>query len=289
MNFHKDANTPSAIIVTGMSGAGRRTALNALEDCGFRCVDNLPTDLIPHVISNNPASRRLALGMGSRRTVNDYDLFSKFQEAADPDLNFELLFLDADAATIARRYDETRRVHPLAGGHEINKAIDIERGMLENLRRSANYYVDTSALSPHDLRAELKRQFNLADAQQFLITVESFSYKFGTPPSADYLFDCRFLNNPHWNPELKEKTGESLDVQNFVKADGNFQRFHDDIHNMLSYMLPTYQAEGRSYVSIAFGCTGGKHRSVTMAITLSKELRDNGYQVKLTHRELEKS
>ncbi len=278
--------TVSTILVTGLSGAGRATALNALEDCGFHRVYNIPADLIPHLIENNLTERPLALGMGSRRTDREYRALMDVLKDERISNNMSLLFLEADDATILRRYNETRRVHPNAQGRDVLAAIHAERELLFDLKARADVIIDTSRLNPHQLRGEIKRQFNLEDAHKLIVTVESFSYKFGTPPSADMIFDCRFLKNPHWEPELRALTGQSELVQNYVKSDENFTKFHKDVRNMLSYILPAMQSEGRSYFNLAFGCTGGKHRSVTMAQIFSQELADQGYEVLLMNREL---
>ncbi len=212
----KDSST---ILVTGLSGAGRATALNALEDCGYHRVDNLPADLIPHVIANNSTKRPLALGLGSRRSRGEYEVLTQILETEGEALDMSLLFLEANPEVIVRRYNETRRVHPTAKGRDIAQAMEQERKWLAALRKRADVIIDTSRLSPHELRAEIKRQFNLGDAQDIIVGIESFSYKFGTPPSADMIMDCRFLKNPHWEEELRSLTGESNIIQDFVRSD----------------------------------------------------------------------
>ncbi len=278
----------STIIVTGLSGAGRATALNALEDCGYHRIDNLPAELIPHVIENNSSERPLALGMGSRRTDRDYVTLENIIRENGDQLDTTLVFLEASDETIMRRYNETRRVHPSAQGRDMLQSIAHEKKMLKDLREISDLVLDTTRFSPHELRAELKRMFNLEHAQDFVISVESFSYKYGTPPHADMIFDCRFLHNPHWQPELRELTGQSEAVQNYVKSDKNYPQFHEDLLKMLAYILPALQKEGRSYFGLSFGCTGGKHRSVTMAETLASDLKELGHEVVLTHREIAK-
>lgn len=278
--------TPATILVTGLSGAGRATALNALEDCGFHRVDNLPADLIPHLIENNPTTRALALGLGSRKTDREYVQLLEILQAMSETTEMSLLFLEANPDTIKRRYNETRRVHPNAQQRSISAAIAREQEMLADLRQYAKVIIDTSNLSPHELRAEIMRQFDLGGSHQLQMTVQSFSYKFGTPPNADMVIDCRFLRNPHWEASLRELDGRDAAVQEFVKEDENFSRFHDDLQRILGYVLPAYVKEGRSYFSIAFGCTGGKHRSVTLAEIMARELKNNGYDVNIDHREL---
>lgn len=285
--MNREERDASTILVTGLSGAGRATALNALEDCGYHRVDNLPADLIPHLILNNSTKRPLALGLGSRRSRGEYETLTKILEENHDALDMSLLFLEASPEVIARRYNETRRVHPTAKGRDIDMAVEQERKWLNALRQRADVIIDTSRLNPHELRAEIKRQFNLGDSQNLVLGIESFSYKFGTPPNADMIMDCRFLKNPHWVEELRSLTGESNIVQDFVRSDKNYTEFHKDLHHILSYTLPALQEEGRSYFNLAFGCTGGKHRSVSLAEIFARELGSEGYEVNLIHRELQ--
>jgi len=277
------------VLVTGPSGAGRATALNALEDLGFEIIDNLPLSLLPRLLSGPPMPRPMAIGVDTRtRGFSATALRAALKRAAlDAELQVQLLYLDCAREVLFRRYSETRRRHPLSADGSLQAAIDAERAQLEGLRERADILIDTSNLSPHDLRAELARWFDDARTTVLAVSIQSFSYKRGLPHGVDMVLDCRFLRNPHWDAALRPQDGRNADVAAYVRQDANYEPFVNGLIGMCDLLLPAYRAEGKSYFSIAFGCTGGQHRSVAIAEDVQNRLAQAGWHVSIRHRELE--
>ncbi|MBE9636173.1 RNase adapter RapZ [Salipiger mangrovisoli] len=278
------------VLVTGPSGAGRSTAINALEDFGFEAIDNIPLGLIPRLLEGPALERPLALGVDIRNRDFTVDGLLSLQAAlaAEPQIAPQLLYLDAAPTVLARRYSETRRRHPLAPDSAYTEGITRELALLEQARTAADILIDTSELSPHELRAQLATWFAGEQAQQLAVSVQSFSYKRGVPQGLDTVFDCRFLDNPHWVPELRGLTGLDSEVRAHVKADPRFDPFLHKVIDLALFLLPACIEEGKAHLSFGFGCTGGQHRSVTVTETVARALAEHGWQVSTRHRELER-
>ncbi|KIC12478.1 glmZ(sRNA)-inactivating NTPase [Leisingera sp. ANG-M1] len=277
-----------AVLVTGPSGAGRTTAINVLEDLGFEAIDNLPLRLLPGLIDAAAAPRPMALGLDSRnrdfspRALLDViDMLSGRRE-----VKLTVLYLDSQPDVLLRRYSETRRRHPLAPAESPGEGVRRELDLMAPIRDRADILLDTSAMNVHQLKAEIERWF-APEGRTLALSVQSFSYKRGMPHGIDMVFDCRFLANPYWQPELRQLNGQDAAVQDYVRADARFEPFFSRILDLTRLLLPAYREEGKSHFSIAFGCTGGQHRSVTMAETLAKALAESGQQVSIRHRELQ--
>jgi UPF0042 nucleotide-binding protein len=280
------------VIITGMSGAGRSTALRALEDFGYVAVDNVPLPLLGDLMRSTAGSpgemaAPLAFGVDTRtHGFNAHDLVRRLQELRlRPDIAPKLLYLDCDTETLQRRYTESRRPHPLAPDRPVIDGIADERSMIGRLRDSADLVVDTSMLSPHQFKQLLLGHFALGAAAGMRISVMSFSYRRGVPREADLVFDVRFLKNPHYVPELKPLTGLDAEVAAFIETDPDYRPFIDRLEGLIGPLLPRFDAEGKSYLTIAIGCTGGRHRSVAVAKRLADWLRKAGRSVSLSHRD----
>ena len=276
------------VLVTGMSGAGRSTALNVLEDAGFEAVDNLPLNLVERLAEPSPGTPdTLAIGIDVRTRGFNPGVFAAMVERLRgyDDLETQLLFLDCDNDTLFRRYTETRRRHPLAGDRPAADGIAIERRMLVPVRALADLLIDTSQLRPADLHARLVETL-IPQGPDLTVTVQSFSFRNGVPREADLVFDVRFLRNPHYDPELRPKTGLDDDVGAYVAADPEFPGFFANLKALLLPLLPRYRAEGKSYLTICIGCTGGQHRSVYVAGLLAEALRAAEWSVALAHRDI---
>lgn len=278
------------VFITGPSGAGRTTAINALEDLGFEAIDNLPLSLLPRLLEGAPPDRPLALGIDPRtRNFDAVDLISAHERLQnDPDCAVDLVYMDCEPETLQRRYSETRRRHPLAPDATPAEGIALERDMLAPLRLHADVLIDTTNMTPHRTREELGRFFAPDGAPKMAVQVMSFSYKRALPTGADLVFDCRFLRNPHWEPELRAKDGRGPEVQAYVAADGRFETFCTQINEMLDMLLPAFKEEGKSHLTVAFGCTGGRHRSVSLAEIISTRLAEEGWQVSKRHRDVDR-
>lgn len=278
------------VFVTGPSGAGRSSALNVLEDAGFETIDNLPLRLITPLLDAPHDARPLALGIDARTrdfaTDRIIDLMSRLE--ARPDTTAELLYLDCSADVLLRRFSETRRRHPMAQNGSPALVIETEVALLAPLRARADVLIDTSPLSVHTLRAEVERWFAPGGQHHLTVSVQSFSYKRGLPRSVDMVFDCRFLRNPYWDETLRHANGTDPLVRDFIAADARYTAFADQVHAMSDLLLPAFREEGKSNVSIAFGCTGGQHRSVSMAEGHGLRLAQQGWQVSIRHRELDR-
>jgi RNase adapter protein RapZ len=280
------------VLVTGLSGAGRGTALAALEDMGYVAVDNVPLPLLGDLMRSTAGSPGelavpLAFGVDTRTYGFDpHDLVRRIRELRlRADITARLLFLDCDSETLLRRYTESRRPHPLAPDRPVKDGISEERKHLGWVRDSADVAIDTSALSPHAFKQLLAGHFALDRSLGTRIGVMSFSYRRGLPREADLVFDVRFLKNPHYEPALKPLTGLNPAVAGFVASDPGYRPFIDSLRGLIGPLLPRFDAEGKSYLTIAIGCTGGRHRSVAVAEELAEWLRGAGRSVTLSHRD----
>lgn len=278
------------VLVTGPSGAGRSTAIRVLEDLTYETVDNLPLRLVPVLLREGPTGQALVLGLDVRnRDFNPSRLADMIETLrGDPHLSVELLYLDCRSDVLVRRYSETRRRHPLAPEDTAANGIDRELAMLAPLRANADILIDTSDLTPHDLRDEIVRRLSLEDSRRMALTIHSFSYKHGMPPGLDMVLDCRFLRNPHWQPDLRMMDGRDAAVQDYIQADPLYDGFFARVLALAEYLLPAYFNEGKSHLALAFGCTGGQHRSVAMTERLSGVLAADGWDVAVQHHELQR-
>ena len=287
------SNPPHRVLlVTGVLGAGKSTALRALEDMGWETIDNFPIRLLERLIESPAAGEQapapLALGFDSRtRGFNPHAMIEVVKRLdARPDIELTTLFLDCSGEELQRRYNETRRRHPLAADMPASSGIAAEREVFEPLRRWADVLINTSAFSANDLQQAIREQFALDGGPELTITVSSFGFSRGMPPVADFVFDMRFLDNPHWVPELKPMTGQDAPIGAFIRKDPGFDPAFAHIRDLLLTVLPRFRAQGKPYVHIAFGCTGGRHRSVFMAETVAAALRQAGFSPTMLHRNL---
>jgi UPF0042 nucleotide-binding protein len=279
--------TNELIIVTGMAGSGRTTVLRALEDAGFEAVDNLPPPLLPTVVAaREGAADPLAVGIDGRSRHFQPETFLATLDAlrADASLHVQVLFLDCDDDILIQRFTETRRRHPLAD-RPVADAVAREREIMRPLRNAADMHLDTTRLSVPELRRTIVDRFAGDRLDKLRIEVVSFSYKAGVPREADLVFDVRFLRNPHWEPALQPLTGLDPSVQAFIRDDARFAPFCDRLTALLELLVPAYAEEGKSYLTLAFGCTGGKHRSVHLAETVAAWLSERGWAPAIRHRE----
>jgi len=279
------------VLVTGPSGAGRSTAINALEDLGYEPIDNLPISLLTRVADPAVMQKPLAIGIDIRnRDFSTQGVIEILEELSRrKGMKTDLLFLTCDPKVLMRRYSETRRRHPLAPAETPAIGIAREFDLLGSIQSSADVLIDTSDMSPNDLRSDITEWFATGKSQKLAVSVQSFSYKRGFPRSIDTIFDCRFLKNPFWENDLRSKNGQSDVVKAYVRDDGRFNLFFAKTLDLIKYLLPAYVEEGKSHLSIGFGCTGGQHRSVAVAEILSEALVQAGWQVSLRHRELERN
>ncbi|MEM8572590.1 MAG: RNase adapter RapZ [Pseudomonadota bacterium] len=278
------------VVVTGPGGSGRSTAIGALEDIGYEAIDNLPISLLPRLFSGPPLLRPVVIGIDPRNRDFAVDRLLSTLESLEQDANLKpvVAYLDCDIRTLIRRYNETRRRHPLSPSGSPRAGIEREITLLQPLKGRADVLIDTSTFTPHDLRSEIERLFGEdKDGGDLVIGLESFSYKRGTPQGIDMVIDVRFLRNPHWEPDLRAKDGRDASVQKFVKTDHSFGPFYEKLLDLLQFLLPAYRLEGKSYFSLGLGCTGGRHRSVALVETLAKTLTQEGWQVSVRHRDLE--
>jgi UPF0042 nucleotide-binding protein len=278
------------LVVTGMSGAGRSTALKTLEDMGYEAVDNLPLSLLPNLLGAS-AGPPLAVGVDVRtRDFGVGELLATLDRVAiQHKLALQIVFLDCEDDRLVRRYAETRRRHPLAGDRPVTDGIALERRRLTPLRDRADLVIDTTALSPGDLKRLLHGHFALDAAPGITIFVTSFSYRHGLPRDADLVLDVRFLRNPHYLPDLQPLDGRDAAVGAYVESDPDFAPFFSRLCAWLGPLLPRYESEGKSYLTIAIGCTGGRHRSVYIAERLAQWLSREGRPVGIGHRDLDQS
>ena len=290
------------VIVTGMSGAGKSTVLKSLEDLGFFCVDNLPVPLLRKFVEMTSdedfSYDKVALGIDVRsgEALGELDgILTELQsrksdegEELDNKINYEILYLDASNKVLVKRYKETRREHPLARGGSLEDGINQERRRVDFLMKLADYTIDTSSLLTRELKAEVHKIFSTDDKyNNMIVTIMSFGYKFGVPQDADYVFDVRFMPNPYYVEELKKKTGNDKEIQDFVMQNEESQKFLDMLEQMMSYITKEFtEKDGRHHIVIAIGCTGGRHRSVTVANELYKRMSELPYSVRVFHRDV---
>jgi UPF0042 nucleotide-binding protein len=279
------------LLVTGLSGAGKSTALKTLEDAGWEVVDNLPLSLLDHLLSTPPplgrARRPLAIGVDSRTRDFDAERIAGQIEALAADHGFpvETLYFDCAGSELLRRYSETRRRHPLAPDRPAIDGIAAERALMEPLRRRADHVVDTTDTAPKELQQQIRQRFG-GGATAPTLTLMSFGFARGVPRNADNVFDMRFLRNPYWEDELRDLTGHDAAVEAHIAGDEAYEAALGKIEDLLLTLLPRYGEEGKSYVTIAFGCTGGRHRSVHVAERVAERLREAGFSPTVEHRDL---
>ena len=283
------------IIVTGMSGAGKSTALNVLEDEGYYCVDNMPISLISKFAEladcqkQNNGYNNIALGVDIRSGNSLAEFDSVLDYMKKRQYNYKILFLESSDEVLVKRYKETRRTHPLAKDGRVDRGIELERKQLKFLKQRADYIVDTSTLLTRELKQELQKIIlERKEYNNLFVTVLSFGFKYGIPVDADIVFDVRFLPNPYYIEELKHLTGNDKPVQDYVKKAPETTEFLEKIDDLLKFLLPNYVKEGKSSLVIAVGCTGGKHRSVTLANEIYKLISRTEYGCKVEHRDIEK-
>ena len=277
---------PRLLLVTGMSGAGKSTVLDALEDMGWDCVDNLPADLLAGFVGASGECRVVpaAVGMDVRSRGFDPQTLPDLLGTIDG-VSPEILFVDCAGSELIRRYNETRRRHPLAQDRPAEDGVSRERSWLAPLRAAANSLIDTSDMSPVELREELRGRYG-GEVDQPVVTIASFGYSRGTLRTADLVFDMRFLANPHWVDELRRLTGADEQVRDYLRADPAWASSLDKVEALLIDWIPRYWAAGKSYLTIAFGCTGGRHRSVCAALAMAERLREAGFSPIVRHRDL---
>ena len=285
--------TLDVVVVTGMSGSGRSTAIAALEDEGYYCIDNLPTALIPGFVDLCAAAesgmKKVALGLDLRDVsyVEGWPKVRDYIHAAGHRLI--VVFVDSADNVLLRRFSETRRSHPLGRGRDLVEAIRTERQALAVLKEEARYVLDTSGMTVHDLKRRIRDLISgRAERVGMAVTVKSFGYKYGPAPDADLLFDIRFLPNPHFEDRLRPKTGLDPEVADFVLDREETRELLEHIGSLLAFLLPRYVREARAYLTIGVGCTGGRHRSVALAEAVARSLREQGYNVMVRHRDMNK-
>lgn len=275
------------LMVTGMAGAGRTTALKVLEDVGYEAVDNLPAKLLGAVIrTGDKLERRIAIGMDCRSRAFDPDAITAFldQRGEDAD-DVRLLFLDCESEVLRRRFTETRRRHPLASDRPIMDGIARERLLMEPLRERADVVIDTSMLAPKDLKQMLVGHFGAEQGAELVVSLVSFGFRNGLPRESDFVFDVRFLRNPHYVDELRPLTGRDPEVRDYVQADPHYALLIDWLSELMTTLLPAFKREGKTYLTIAIGCTGGRHRSVAVTEAVAGALRSAGWPALIHHRD----
>ena len=288
--MNKTGATQQILLVTGMSGAGKSTALQVLEDLGWETLDNFPLRLLANLLDTYGESQMpIAIGLDSRtRGFAPQDIIRECEAlGARDEVNLTTLFIDSSDGELQRRYNETRRPHPMARERQVAEGIRDERSLLEPLRNWAEVLIDTSEYSTNQLQQVIRERFGEKDVQGMTITVTSFGFARGMPPLADLLFDMRFLDNPHWIGELRDLTGLDKPVADHIRSDPAFDPAFASICNTLLELLPRYAAQDRSYLNIGFGCTGGRHRSVFSAEAAAQVLREAGFSPTVVHRNLE--
>ncbi len=283
-------NQKNILLVTGISGAGTTTALKTLEDAGYMVIDNMPLRLVPALVQDSAAlPNKLALGVD----IRTHDIATHFTTALDSikgilEIKAHVLFLHADDETLLRRFKETRRKHPLHDGRPVLEIVALEKQIVDPVRQVADTLLDTSHFKPADLRRYLLAQFSDDElSSDMAVFVMSFGFKHGLPKEADVVFDMRFLKNPHYNDELRPKTGLQDDVKAYIAEDENLNPTLDNITNLLRQQLPLFHKEGKAYLTIAIGCTGGHHRSVMMVEEIANRLKDLPFSIRTHHRDIE--
>ncbi|SIO52355.1 UPF0042 nucleotide-binding protein [Rhodovulum sp. ES.010] len=288
----RDPSAPSqrVVLVTGASGAGRSTALNLLEDLGFEAIDNLPMSLIPRLLDGADPRPPLAVGVDTRTREFSARALADLigQLSADAAIEADVFYLDCRPQVLLRRFSETRRRHPMAPAESPAEGVSRELDLLTPIRDLATILVDTSDLTIHEFRAEMTQRFATGGEAPLAVSLHSFSYKRGMPHGLDMAFDCRFLRNPYWEEALRGHDGREACVKDYIAADRRYGPFLDRVLALAELVLPAHREEGRSHISIGFGCTGGQHRSVAVAEAVAKRLAAMEWQVSIRHRELER-
>ncbi len=280
------------VVVTGLSGSGKSTAIKVLEDLGFYCIDNLPVALIPRFVelweSSQEEVRRVALGLDVRERHFAEAFPRVFDELRAQGVRLEVLYLEASDEVLVRRFSETRRPHPAAAGGGLEEGIRRERDRLRGVREIADRIIDTSALTVHELRAGLRDLVERVETDSMAITLVSFGYKYGLPTDADLALDCRFLPNPFFVEDLRHRTGTDAAVAEYVLRRADTEEFLRRVVELLEFAIPRYQREGKSYLTIALGCTGGRHRSIVLVEELGRRLTARGHRVRVRHRDADR-
>jgi UPF0042 nucleotide-binding protein len=280
------------LIITGLSGAGKSQAIKCFEDLGFFCVDNLPTMLMPKFaevcMQTRGRLKKVALGIDIREGGFLNRLFDELKYLKRNQFSYEILFLEARTEVLINRYSETRRKHPLDNKHKsLEASIGGERRKIAKLRRVADYIIDTSDLNIHQLKQRLEKIFSGTDSSRPLsVNLMSFGYRYGVPAGVDMVFDARFLPNPNYVPRLKKSTGNHKKVVEYVLETPTSKQFVEKLEDMMEFLLPQFEKEGKSYLTIAFGCTGGRHRSVVLANLFAEHLESKGFQSNVSHRDI---
>jgi len=279
------------VLITGMSGSGKGSVLKAFEDLGYHCVDNLPIDLIGRFAETCQHGanqvQRAAVVVDIREGAALSQLPTVYQDLKKSNLNLSLVFLEASDKSLHRRFEETRRPHPLGRELPVREGIRLERTLLKPMRQLADVTIDTSRMNVHELRELIQTQFGgLSALRAILVSVVSFGFRFGLPADANLVFDARFLPNPNYIPKLKSKTGREAAVQRFMDSFPSTRAFMKHLMDLLFYLLPNYIQEGKSYITIAIGCTGGRHRSVAIAEKVGRALANEGYKTRVSHRDI---
>ena len=281
------------LLVTGMSGAGKTTTLKALEDLGYDAIDHVPLSLLGRLALPDGTAPRVPVALGIDVRTRDFGVeraLGEVERLADGGrVDVRLVFLDCEDEALSRRYTETRHRHPLAAGRPVSDGIAVERELIAPLRTRADLVIDTTSLSPGALKRIVDGHFDVGAHPEMSIFVTSFSFRLGLPRDADLVFDVRFLANPHYDPELRPMSGLQVPVARFIRRDEGLEPFLETLARLMRPLLPRYAAEGKSYLTIAIGCTGGRHRSVFVAEELGQWLQDEGFPVHLHHRDLKKS
>jgi UPF0042 nucleotide-binding protein len=287
------ATAPGFVLITGLSGAGRSEAAHSLEDLGYFVVDNLPPALLPKMaeLAAGPGGpRRVAIVVDARGGVFFGELSEALEELRQLRVAARIVFLDASDQDLVNRYEATRRRHPLAPGDRVAEGIRKERLMMESLRADADLVIDTSGLTPHELRDRMRELFAEAPPEAgLLVSIVSFGFKFGSPRDADLVFDVRFLPNPHWVDELRPLPGTAESVREYVEGQEEYGAFMRSLEALLDVVVPGYVDEGKSYLTVAIGCTGGRHRSIVVAEDLADSFRERGHRVSVSHRDIDRT
>ncbi len=283
---------PEVLLLVGMSGAGRSASSNVFEDLGYYVIENLPPDLVESVVDSNDvaeSNRQLVLTVDARDGFAQGELNKSLDRLSQSGVLTRIIFLDADTETLIERYEENRRPHPM-GQESLSKSVKLERDLLKPIRELADLVIDTTDMNVHDLRKRIIEGFQgEATNQDLKISVTSFGFKNGSPRDADLVLDVRFLPNPHWREELRSSTGQSPMVRNYVLSFEDAQIFLDKAKDLVEFLLPRFTSEGKSYVGIAIGCTGGKHRSVVMTEEIGNWLKNDGKDAVIIHRDMKEA
>jgi UPF0042 nucleotide-binding protein len=280
------------LVVTGLSGSGKTTVIKALEDLGFFCLDNLPIVLLPKFlelrVSSSSEISKVAVVIDTRGKEFLEEAPRMIRDLREQGYQIRILFLDCDDSVLIRRFSETRRTHPLARGRPLLEGIELERSLLAELRDMSDVVIDTSSYNVHQLKEAIESQLEVSASDRLQILVQSFGFRYGVPSNTDMVVDVRFLPNPYFVEELRERTGQDQEVAGFVLGRPEAQEFLQRFQDLVAWLLPLYVKEGKSYLTISVGCTGGRHRSVAIAERLASFFRDRDYKVSLIHRDIHK-